>query len=45
MYGSQKRCILGFVGRPKRKKLLVTFTRKWGIILKWIFKKWNGGGM
>jgi hypothetical protein len=39
MYGSQTRCILGFVGRPKGKKLLLTFTRKWGIILKWISQK------
>jgi hypothetical protein len=30
------------VGRPEGKRPLGRPRRRWGIILKWIFKKWDG---
>ena len=30
------------VGRPKRKGPLGRPRRRWGIILSWIFRKWEG---
>jgi hypothetical protein len=33
------------VGRPEGRRPLGWPRRKWGIILKLIFKKWDGGGM
>jgi hypothetical protein len=29
------------VGRPEGRRSLGRSIRRWGIILKWIFKKWN----
>jgi hypothetical protein len=35
-----------FVGRPEGNKQLARPLRRWKIILKWNFKKWDlGGGM
>jgi hypothetical protein len=31
------------VGRPEGRRPLGRPRRRWGIILKWIFKKWDGG--
>ena len=30
------------VGRPERKRPLGRPRRRWGIILRWIFRKWAG---
>jgi len=30
------------VGRPRGKRPFGRPRHRWGIILKWIFKKWNG---
>jgi len=32
------------VGKPERKRPFGRPRRGWGIILKWIFKKWDGVG-
>jgi hypothetical protein len=29
------------VGRPEERRLLERPRHRWGIILKWIFKKWD----
>jgi len=42
MYGKQERFIQGFGGRPKGKRPLGRPKPRWGIILKLIFKKWDG---
>jgi hypothetical protein len=41
-YGRQERCNRVFVGRPEGKRPL---GRPWHrrIIIKWIFKEWDGG--
>jgi hypothetical protein len=31
------------VGRPEGRRPLGRPRRRWGILLKWIFKKWDGG--
>jgi hypothetical protein len=31
------------VGRPEGRRPLGRLRRRWRIILKWIFKKWDGG--
>jgi hypothetical protein len=36
-YGGEERCIQGFMGKCKGKRPLGR------IILRWIFRKWNGG--
>jgi hypothetical protein len=33
----------GLVGKPEGRKLLERPRRRWGILLKGIFKKWDGG--
>jgi hypothetical protein len=41
-YERQERCIQGLVGRPEGKNYLEDLGIDGRIILKWIFKKWNG---
>jgi hypothetical protein len=37
-----ERCAYGFlVGKPEGKRRLGRPWRRWGIILKWVFKKWD----
>ena len=37
------RCAQGFfVGKPEGKRPLGRPRRRWGIILRWIFRKWEG---
>jgi hypothetical protein len=31
------------VGKPERKRTLGRPSRRWGIILRWIFRKWDVG--
>jgi len=31
------------LGKPEGKRPLGTRRRRWGIILRWIFRKWNVG--
>jgi hypothetical protein len=31
------------VGKPETKRPLERLKRTWGIILRWIFRKWDGG--
>jgi hypothetical protein len=33
------------VGRPEGRRPLGRPRRRWRIILEWVFKKWDGGGM
>jgi hypothetical protein len=42
-YWREERCVQGFVGKPDYKRQLGRPTRRWGIILKWIFKNLRGG--
>jgi hypothetical protein len=42
-YWGEETCIKGLVGKPEFKRQLVRPTRRWGIILKWIFKNLRGG--
>jgi hypothetical protein len=44
MYGSEKSCIRVLVGKPEGNSPLGRPRRIW-IILRWIFRKWNGGDM
>jgi hypothetical protein len=32
------------VRKPEGKRPLGRSRHRWGIILRWIFRKWNGGG-
>jgi len=41
-YGDEEWCIEGFVGEALEKEALRRSRRRWGIIIKWIFKKWFG---
>jgi hypothetical protein len=41
-YWVEERYIQGFVGKPEFKRQLGRSTRRWGIILKWIFKNFRG---
>jgi hypothetical protein len=43
-YGRQERCIQGFRAETCEKETLGRPRRRW-IILKWIFKKWDGEDM
>jgi hypothetical protein len=42
-YWQEERCMQGFVGKPEVKRELGRPTRRWGIILQWIFKNLLGG--
>jgi hypothetical protein len=33
------------VGKPEGRRLFGRLRCRWGIILKWIFKKWDGRGL
>jgi hypothetical protein len=41
--GGKKRCVQDLVGRPEGRRLLGRPRRRWRIILKRIFKTWDGG--
>jgi len=41
-YWGEERCIQGFVGKPEFKRQLGRPTRRWDIVLKWIFKNLSG---
>jgi hypothetical protein len=43
MYGRQERCFQGFGGETEGKTLLDRPRHRGRIVLKWIFKKWDGG--
>jgi len=42
-YGREERSTQGFGGMPKGKTQLVRPRRRWEVILKWVFRKWDGG--
>ena len=41
MYGGEQKCIQGFVEETLGKELLGRPRRRWGIILRWVFRKWR----
>jgi hypothetical protein len=41
--GERKGAYRVLVGKPQRKKSIGRPRRRWGIILRWIFRKWDGG--
>ena len=43
MGGGEERCIHGFGRGIEGKRPLGRLGSRWGIILRWIFRKWNGG--
>jgi len=42
-YGGGERRVQGFVGKPEEKRTLGRPRCRWGIILRWIFRKWDVG--
>jgi hypothetical protein len=40
--GGKEMCIRILVGIPEGRRPLGRPSRRWGIILKWILKKWDG---
>jgi hypothetical protein len=42
MYGGQERCIQGFGGETRGKETIEDLGVDGRIILKWIFKTWDG---
>jgi hypothetical protein len=44
MHGGEEKCIQGFGGKCKEKKLLEDLGLWWRIMLYWVFKKENGTG-
>jgi len=43
-YGGGERCAKVLVGKPEGKRPLGRSSRRWGIILRWLFGKWEGVG-
>ena len=43
MYVGEERCIHDFVWKPEGKRILGGPRRRWEIILRWTFRKWDGG--
>jgi len=44
-YGEEGRCIQGFgVGKTEVKNRFKYSGIGWKVILRWIFRKWHGGG-
>ena len=41
-YCGRERCTQGFGGKPEGKRPLRRPRRRWRIILRWIFRKWEG---
>jgi len=41
--GERERCIKDFVRKPEGKRLLGRPRRRWDKILRWTFRKWDGG--
>jgi len=42
-YRGEERRIQGFGGKPERKRPLGRPRRRWGTLLKWVFRKWVVG--
>ena len=43
--GERRGVMRVLVGKPDGKRPLGRPRRRWGIILRWIFRKWDVGGM
>jgi hypothetical protein len=41
--GGEERRIQGLVGKPEGKRPLGRRKRRWEIIIRWIFRKWDVG--
>jgi hypothetical protein len=42
-YRGEERRIQGFDGKPEGKRPFGKPRRRWGVILRWIFRKWDVG--
>jgi len=44
-YGYRRGVYRFLLGKPEGKRLFGRHRRKWGLILRWIFRIWDVGGM
>jgi hypothetical protein len=43
MYGVEERRILCLVGKPEGRGQMGRPRHRWGIVLRWVFRKWDVG--